>query len=168
MFTFNMYLPAMSIYNKEPTLVNVEFLETSYSHSKSKPFEIENEKMADFFEIIQLAFDENRLKQFFSRLGPFLPGEIKIVAMSDYLKKCLLKKMVTMGLCPPSKKISNAFFSFNNFETSAIQNTQFKQHFVLHLAITESKLPNPVWPDMTDNDSTERETLVIKVDPNSI
>ena len=140
----------------------------SFSKTRSEPFQIENEKMGDFYEIINLAFDENRLVQCFAKLGPFLPGEIKICPLTDYLKKCMLKKMVAMGICPPSKKISRAYFGFNTSKTSAIKNTSFLQHFVLHLSITDSKLPNPVWPDMADNVSNESETLVIKVDPNSI
>ena len=165
---FNMHLPAISNYEKKQTLVNVEFLETSYSTVKSKPFKIESERMADFYEIINFAFDETRLTQFFARLGPFLPGEIKIVPLSDYLKKCLMKKMVTMGFCLPSKKMSNAFFGFNNFETSTIQQTSFSQHFILHIEITDTIMPDPVWPDMYDAGSNESETLVIKVEPNSI
>ena len=105
---------------------------------------------------------------FFIRLFAIIKFESIIHEFDPWFNYRATEKMVTMGFCLPSKKMSNAFFGFNNFETSTIQQTSFTQHFILHIEITDTIMPDPVWPDMYDAGSNESETLVIKVEPNSI
>ena len=100
----------------------------------------------------------------FAKSDPLLKGEIKITHASEYLKKKLIKKLIQAKICPETSAFHNIYFIFNTFKTKIIQNTEFDQHFLLTMEIAS----NDDLPDDENVSSDEIDTLVIKVDPDTI
>ena len=109
----------------------------------------------------QYIFDCNRLTQIFSKSGPFLDGEIKVVPATEYLQKCILQKLCDVKITEPGTKVVTAYFSFNNFDTNCIKNHPYDQHYLFTFQTTNFNAQQIV-------KSADSDTLVIKVDPDTL
>jgi len=145
--------------SKKRTLVTVQFFENNFS--SIHPVNIQPEKSNHFFEIIKYIFDCHRLTQIFSKSGPFLDGEIKVVPATEYLQKCILKKLCDAKITEPGTKMVSAYFSFNNFETNCIKKYNYQQHYLFTFQTTNFDAHKIA-------KSADSDTLVIKVDPGTL
>ena len=130
----------------------------------TEPLVVQEDKQQKFKEIVEYIFDDFRIGLIFAKSDPLLEGEIKITHASEYLKKKLLTKLITAKICPPSSTFHNIYFIFNTFKTNIIDNSQFDQHFLLTMEIAS----NDDLSDQQTSSSDEIDTLVIKVDPDTI
>lgn len=159
---YSFLLSAIQSDQQKKTLVQVQML-----HKKlftTERMVIAENKLESFKEIVEYIFDDFRIGLIFAKSDPLLEGEIKITHASEYLKKKLLKKLIDAKICPQSSSFHNIYFIFNTFKTNIIQNTQFDQHFLLTMEIAS----NDDLPDQQTSSSDEIDTLVIKVDPDTI
>ena len=159
---YSFLLPAIDSEEQKRTLVQVQMF-----HKKlytTEPIVIKETKQQDFKKIVEYIFDDFRIGLIFAKSDPLLEGEIKITHASEYLKKKLLTKLITAKICPPSSTFHNIYFIFNTFKTNIIDNSQFDQHFLLTMEIAS----NDDLSDQQTSSSDEIDTLVIKVDPDTI
>ena len=158
---YSFLLPAIDSEEQKRTLVQVQtFHKKLYS---TEPIIIKETKQQDFKKIVEYIFDDFRIGLIFAKSDPLLKGEIKITHGSEYLKKKLIKKLIEAKICPETSTFHNIYFIFNTFKTNIIQKTEFDQHFLLTMEIASND-------DLPDDDvsSDEIDTLVIKVDPDTI
>ena len=159
---YSFLLPAIDSEEQKRTLVQVQMF-----HKKlytTEPISIKETKQQDFKKIVEYIFDDFRIGLIFAKSDPLLKGEIKITHGSEYLKKKLIKKLIEAKICPETSTFHNIYFIFNTFKTKIIQNTEFDQHFLLTMEIAS----NDDLPDDENVSSDEIDTLVIKVDPDTI
>jgi len=144
---------------KKRTLITIQYYENNFS--SIQPVVIKPEKNEIFFEIIKYIFDCHRLTQIFSKSGPFLDGEIKVVPATEYLQKCILKKLNDAKITEPGTKMVSAYFSFNNFVTNCIKKYNYEQHYLFTFQTTNFNAQKIA-------KSADSDTLVIKVDPDTL
>ena len=166
LLNYSMSLPSMNECVKKRTLVTVQFVENNFSSIEL--VHIKPEKSEAFLQIIKYIFDCHRLTQIFSKSGPFLDGEIKVVPATEYLQKCILKKLLDAQITNSSTKMLNAYFSFNNFDTNCIKKYhEYEQHYMFTFQITNFNVPQNL-KSVKDNSTSDSDTLIIKVEPDTL
>ena len=159
---FSFLLSGPDSLEQKRTLVQIQMYHKKLF--KTEKIIIKENKKNSFKEIVEYIFDDFRMGLIFAKSDPLLEGEIKITHASEYLKRKLIKKLIDAKICPETSSFHNIYFIFNTSETKIIQNTGFDQHFLLTMEIAS----NDDLPDEQNFSPGETDTLVIKVDPDTI
>ena len=173
MFSFKMILPSLfgETWRSESieTLVTGQIFIENFNISTPIIMPVNDSVEFDFFTIIQHIFNPTRLLKIYSRsCRNILPGEIKIVNLSDPCKQQVLEKFIDANIIPFNSSLKEAYICLNNFKSNEIRNTTIQQHFFLNLKIIvyeNAKLPEKDELASTSSQTTQdEEVLVIKIE----
>ena len=170
MFCYSLKLPNLSNLNETVmTLIKGQIFIENFNISKP----INMCAVTNFDRIIQFIFDPTRMLRIYGRsCHNLLPGEVKIVNLSDSLKKQVLQLFVDSQIVPANSSIREAYMCINNFATDEIKNSIFGQHFVLNMQIIvyeSSKLPENSQGVLTysQDENQDEDIMVIKIEDDS-